>query len=151
MTFYPKRDKSFSLTISFAIFLLSCVFAIPLFSTNQITILGIILLIVFFAVISTIILLNSFYIRYHFKEDALVIRGGIFKFKIAYSNIKKIDTTKDISTGFKILSSDEALEIYYTDGFSGSVKISPRSEKVFIDQLKHHCPKLQILKTHWEK
>jgi uncharacterized protein YtpQ (UPF0354 family) len=67
------------------------------------------------------------------------LTGGI-TIGIPYKEITSISPTKDIFTGYRILSSMDALEIAYKSAFMGSVKISPQKKELFIAQIKKRCP-----------
>lgn len=87
---------------------------------------------------------TSFSIKYVFNEDFLLVKGGPIKSRIRYENITNVSPTTDVFTGYRILSSRDALEIFYKNALLGSVKISPENQKAFVDELKRRCPNLHI-------
>ncbi len=90
------------------------------------------------------ILWISLSIKYVFNEDFLLVKGGPIKSRIRYENITNVSPTTDVFTGYRILSSRDALEIFYKNALLGSVKISPENQKAFVDELKRRCPNLHI-------
>ncbi|MGG3927602.1 PH domain-containing protein [Metabacillus fastidiosus] len=91
-----------------------------------------------------LIIWTTFFIRYIFYESYLFLRAGPFRSKIMYEDIMKVKQTNDIFTGYRLLSSKEAIEIFYKTGKFGSVKISPAEKQKFITELKKHCPHTEI-------
>src|SRR5699024_8358275 len=87
-----------------------------------------------------IIVWTAFFIKYVFYEDFLLVKGGPFRSKIPYQTITKVSPTDDIFTGYRILSSKQGLEIFYTSAMLESVKISPKNKTEFITELKKRCP-----------
>lgn len=97
-----------------------------------------------FVITVSFILWSAFSVKYVFYEDYLYVKGGPFRSRIRYEHISKISPTKDIFTGYRILSSRDAIEIFYKTGFSGSVKVSPENKEEFIEELKKRCPYIII-------
>ena len=81
-------------------------------------------------------------IEYKFYDDYLFVRGGLFRSRIPYSQITRIQETNNVLIGYRILSSKDALEIYYKTGLLGSVIISPENKDQFIEELRRRCPLL---------
>jgi hypothetical protein len=72
-----------------------------------------------------------------------LVKGGPFKSRIPYEEITKVSPTREIFTGYRILSSRDAIEIFYKTAFMGSVKISPKEQKRFMIELEKHCPHIR--------
>ena len=89
---------------------------------------------------TAIILWSSFSIKYVFHQDYLFVKGGPFRSRIPYENITKVSPTSSIFVGYRLLSSRDAIEIFYKTSLMGSVKISPEDQKAFIAELKKRCP-----------
>nr|MBO2478640.1 hypothetical protein [Bacillota bacterium] len=71
--------------------------------------------------------------------------GGTGHARYGHRVIKtKVVPTKNIFTGYRLLSSFDALEIFYHKALLGSVKISPKDTPAFLSELKKRCPHLQI-------
>jgi hypothetical protein len=84
----------------------------------------------------------SFSINYIFQENHLLVKAGPIRKRILYSEITSIRPTEDILTGYRILSSIDALAISYQSGLMGEIKISPRDKDVFLAELAIRVPKL---------
>lgn len=88
----------------------------------------------------------GFSVKYVFREDHLYVRGGPFRSRIPYRHIRKVEPTKNIFVGYRLLSSFDAMEIFYDGGLLGSVKISPQDKKKFLAELEKRCPHARIHK-----
>lgn len=137
-----KRQIFFILFV--AILIIGGVTLIPLLLDDESTINDLALLLVVFLLSSGILLWSSFSIRYTFYQDHLFVKGGPFRSKIPYDEITKIAPTKEILTGYRLLSSKDSYEIFYQSGILGSVKISPKESDRFISELKKRCPTIEI-------
>lgn len=145
MVFYSKMDRYFRIMISIVLAVLLAATWIPLFfAIKDGSLFAAFILLGTFLLAAGLILSTVLYIRYIFKERYLVIRGGLFHSKIPYEHITKVAPTNDIFTGYRILSAKDALEITYTSGVFGSVKISPQDKQKFISQLRQHCPHVVV-------
>lgn len=115
---------------------------------NNLSILSVLLWIFFLIITAGVILWNSYGIKYRFYDDYLYVRGGIFRSRIPYNTISKIEslqfTTGDILAGYRILASKDGIEISYNKGF-GTVKISPEHKTLFLSELKKRCPKAEYI------
>ena len=96
-------------------------------------------------VIIGFILWCSLSIKYVFLKECLFEKKGPFRSRILYETITKVSPTNEIFTGYRLLSSRGALEIFYTTGMLGSVKISPKNVESFIEEIKKHCPNAKII------
>jgi predicted membrane protein len=144
MIFRSKSDTFFVnfILIVLVIAALACFW--PLIFIEGVTRLAVLLMIAAFFLMVSTLLWTIFSIKYAFCEKYLFVKGGPFRSRIAYGDITKVNQTRDIFTGYRILSSRDALEIYYKTGIAGSVKISPVLKKEFISELQKRCPHMHI-------
>lgn len=144
MIFRSKVDAFFVTFITIAAITIGAVTLLPLFFDKEATIsIGIIMFAIFIISVGLIVWV-SFFIKYVFYEDYLLVKGGPFRSKIPYQTITKISPTNDIFTGYRILSSNQGFELFYKSATLGSVKISPKDKKEFINELKKRCPNADI-------
>ncbi|MFI8574318.1 PH domain-containing protein [Rossellomorea aquimaris] len=144
MKFRSKIDRFFISVIFISLLLISIVYLIPLILIGRPTILNIIVVVSLYAFSAGIIIWTGFFQHYELCEDFLYIKGGPFRSRIFYGDLTRVRATRDISTGYRVLSSRDALEIYYRTGFWGSVKISPRDKELFLSELDKRCSHLFI-------
>lgn len=144
MEFRSKIDKYFIVTISIACLVILAVFIIPLSLDNDKTTTDIIIVLALCTLSVGFILWTSFSIKYVFYPDHLLVKGGLFNSRIPYDNITRISPLKEIFTGYRLLSSKEGIELFYTSAALGSVKISPKDSEAFITEIKRHCPTVLI-------
>lgn len=144
MHFQPKIDSSFVILLSVIIVVISAVFLVPLgldlssgrtFSMSEWTI----ILSIYLATV-VFLLWTFFGIRYELQNDHLYVQGGPFRSRIRYTDITKVASSLDMYTGYKLLTSQEGIEIHYRTAFFGSVKISPKEIDLFLMELKKRCP-----------
>ncbi|TQR20485.1 PH domain-containing protein [Psychrobacillus vulpis] len=150
MTFNSKRDRTFITLIIFAIGIIALATLWPvvyeLFFTEAPDYVAIIILFVLFILIAGFMLWITFDIEYTFHTDYLYVRGGLFRSKIPYKDITKVNPTSQILVGYRILSSKDALEIHYKQAFMGSVIISPLEKEDFIKVLLEKAPHIHVVK-----
>jgi len=150
MTFSSKRDGTFISLIIVAIGIVALATLWPvvfeLFFTETPDVIAIWVMIVLFVLVAAFILWISFDIEYTFKEDYLFVRGGLFRSKIPYMDITKVNPTSNILIGYRILSSKDALEIQYKRAFLGSVIISPAKQDDFLKVLYQKAPHIHSVK-----
>lgn len=144
MIFRSKVDTFFISTISIIILILSAIILLPPLMDGKAPMSLIRTSFAIFLMITGFILWATFCIRYIFYDDYLLVKGGPFRSKIPYQAITKIAPTKEIFTGYRILSSKDALELFYKSALLGSVKISPKNKGEFITELKKRCPHVEI-------
>nr|WP_231784159.1 PH domain-containing protein [Lentibacillus sp. JNUCC-1] len=77
----------------------------------------------------------------------MYIKGGPFRSRIAYKDITRVSPSHDVFTGYRVLSSRDGLELFYTTGLMGSVKISPEDQGMFLKELQERAPDVQIDST----
>ena len=145
MEFQSKIDKYFLVFISIIIMIVISVFLIPMFFDHSRksldTMIGLSLCILTVG----FIFWCSFSIKYVFLKECLYVKAGLFRSRIPYETITKVSPTSEVLTGYRILSSKEGLEIFYTTGTLGSVKISPKNVESFIEEIKKHCPNAIVI------
>lgn len=139
MTFRSKIDTYFIIFMLVVIFIIGAVTLLPLFISggNLPTILVLVSTFIFTIIF---ILWSMFNVKYVFYEDFLLVKGGPFSSRIPYKEISKISPTTEILTGYRILTSKDAIELFYSSGLLGSVKISPNGKESFIQELEKRCP-----------
>ncbi|QXE03227.1 PH domain-containing protein [Terribacillus sp. DMT04] len=144
MIFRSKVDAFFVnfILIVLAIVALACFW--PLMFMKGVTWLAAFLMIAAFSLMVSILIWPIFSIKYVFCQKHLFVKGGLFRSRISYGDIIKVEATKDIFTGYRILSSRDALELYYKTGIAGSVKISPELKKEFLSELQKRCPHVRV-------
>ncbi|WP_332650497.1 PH domain-containing protein [Lysinibacillus sp. 54212] len=140
MIFRSKVDNFFVAIISILILLIGLGTLLPLFIDKNTDLIDVIVMSGLFIFLEGIVVWTSFSIQYVFYDDFLFVRGGPFRSKIPYQKITMVSQTNDIFTGYRILSSKQGLEIFNSSTIFGSVKISPKNKKEFIDELKKRCP-----------
>ncbi|MCA1055817.1 PH domain-containing protein [Rossellomorea aquimaris] len=145
--FHSKRDLPFSLVIFAIVIILFSVFFIPLLMDETKTALDVSIVMLLASMSTGIILWCFFDISYELREGYLFVKGGFFRSKIPYKEITKVAETSDFYTGYKILSSTQAIEISYKSATLGSVKISPEDKEGFIEELEKRCPHLSNHKS----
>jgi hypothetical protein len=144
MVFRSKVDNSFRIVIFIAILIIGAVTFLPLFIDDDIKTIDVIILSSIFIITVGFMLWIAVSIKYIFHKDHLFVKGGPFRSRIPYEEITKIDKTKDIFTGYRILSSTDGIEIFYQSAMLGSVKISPKDSEYFISEIKKRCPNITI-------
>lgn len=146
MTFKAKRDRFFIITISVTLLIIIAVTIGPivyiLFFEQETNWTAIIILFTTMISTSGFILWVCIDIEYTMYNNFLLVRGGIFRSKIPYDEITKINESSNIFVGYRILSSKDALEIHYKQALLGSVIISPKQKQLFIEELQKRCPLL---------
>jgi hypothetical protein len=145
MIFRSRVDSFFVyfILIVLAIAALACFW--PFIFIEDVTWLAAFFMIASFLLMVSILVWPIFSIKYAFCEKHLLVKGGPFRSRISYSDITKVGSTNDIFTGYRILSSRDALELCYKTGIAGSVKISPELKKEFLSELQKRSPHVSIL------
>ena len=144
MVFYSKVDTFFINFILGVVLVIALVSFFPLFIEGGTQLPVVLILSSTFLIVISFILWTAFSVKYIFNNDYLLIKGGPFRNKILYENITKVTPTTDIFTGYRILSSRDALEIFNKTTVFGSIKISPTAKREFITELKKRCPNAKI-------
>ncbi|HLQ84469.1 MAG TPA: PH domain-containing protein [Pseudogracilibacillus sp.] len=143
MIFNSKRDTYFKNFMLVVVIITGAGVFWPLFIEDIRSKLAVVLVFLFL-IVTGFILWTAFSIKYVFYQDYLFVKGGPFRSRIPYENITTVSPTTAIFTGYKILSSRDAIEIFYKNATLGSVKISPEYKNEFILELKKRNPNLQI-------
>lgn len=146
MKFKAKVDKYYVNLIAIIIAILALSLLFPLFFEESNSLPVIIILGSVFIVSVLLILWSSFTISYTFNEDHLFVKGGLFQSKIPYKRVTKVAWTNEIFWGYRMMSAKEGIEIFYKASFFGSVKISPREQDAFIEELVKRCPHMEVQK-----
>lgn len=144
MKFSSKIDKVFLFVISITIIIVGLVCIIPLFLDKQRDVYGIVIMVSIFILTVGFILWTSFSISYIFLDNQLLIKSGPIKKRISYNEITRVRSSKDIFTGYRILSSIDAIAISYHSGWLGEIKISPKDKAAFLKELKTKAPNVII-------
>lgn len=142
MIFRSKVDKYFVITILIAIFILAISCFFPFFLEGMDAVAGTIL-IATFVLSAGLIMWISIDIRYVLNEEHLFVKAGPFRRRIPYEEITKVAPSRDMLSGFRMLSSIDGLEVSYKSALIGGVKISPEEKELFIEELKKRCPNIK--------
>lgn len=143
MTFRSKIDSFFIRFILAAILFIAAVSFIPLLFEDA-PFSAVVIVTATFLVTTALILWVTFTIQYVFKETHLFVKAGPFRSRIPYDTILKVTPTRDIFTGYRLLSSRDALELINNKTMFGTVKISPEGQSAFIAELQKRCPDLKL-------
>lgn len=143
MVFQSKIDKSYLYVLISAIIIIGIACILPLFLDKQIDIYGIVIMFSIFFLTVGFLLWISFSISYTFQENHLLVKTGPIKKRIQYIEITSVRPTKDILTGFRILSSIDALAISYRSSIMGEIKLSPKDKEAFLSELGKRVPALK--------
>ncbi|MBP0725848.1 PH domain-containing protein [Bacillus sp. RG28] len=146
MQFQSKIDKYFLIFISIVILIVISAFLIPMFLDDSRSSLDTVIGLSLCILIIGFILWCSFSIKYVFLKECIFVKAGLFRSRIPYETIIKVSPTSEILTGYRLLSSKEGIEIFYTTGILGSVKISPKNVESFIEEIKKHCPNARVIR-----
>lgn len=144
MVFRSKIDSFFTLVLCIVMIVIGVVTFIPLFIEQQPEIAMIITLTVIFIIMSSFVLWTTLSIKYVFKEDHLLVKGGLFKSEIPYEKITKVSPTTETFTGYRIMSAKEGFELFSATVTFGSVKISPTEREMFLAEIKKRCLNVDI-------
>jgi hypothetical protein len=144
MVFRSRRDRFFRNFILIGIVIVLLAYILPLFLDSQVTTSDTIVVLLLMVVTVGFLVWVSFSIQYVFREKYLVVRAGPLWRRIPYEEITKVAPTKDIFTGFRMLSARDALEVSYKTALFGGVKISPLDHEGFIKELKRRCPDVRV-------
>ncbi|SDO22126.1 PH domain-containing protein [Psychrobacillus sp. OK028] len=144
MEFRSKIDRTFIIMMSVAIVIIALATLWPvayeLFYTNSPEYLAIWIMIALFLVCTVFLLWVSLDIHYIIFDDYLYVKGGPFRSKIKYKDMTRVNKSSNILVGYRILSSKDALEIYYKHSLMGSIIISPDNQEQFLELLLQKAP-----------
>lgn len=144
MGFRSKVDGSFILLLGLTLLIVAVAIYHPLWLDEATDVHDVLGLTVFFLATVGFILWCTFSVKYVFHDDHLFVKGGPFRSRIPYQQITKVAPTRNVFTGYRLLSSFDAIEIFYEKGLLGSVKISPKERKKFLNELQKRCPHIRI-------
>ena len=111
--FRAKKDKSFIVFILITVFITASVFLVPLYFDKNRTTLDIIIVTSLLIPSAGLLMWCALDIKYVLCEEFLFVKGGLFRSKIAYRDVTKVVPATNIITGYRILSSKDALEIFF--------------------------------------
>lgn len=141
MEFRSKIDRFFLIMNGLALLVVAVSIFWPFFIEDNIPLMAAVFLIGTFVLTFIFMLWIMFDIKYIFHSDYLFVKGGPIRSQIPYNEITRVSPTSDIFTGYRILSSKEGIEIFYSSAIMGSVKISPKEQELFLAELKKHVAK----------
>lgn len=144
MIFHAKRDRFFIGFISIASIILLLSFLLPIMFDPTLQLQDLVILSAVVLSIIGLLWWSTFSIQYAFLEDILYVKGGPFRSRIPYETITSVYKTSNIWTGYRILSSKEAIEILNSRTILGSIKISPEQQAAFLQELEKRAPQVQI-------
>lgn len=144
MIFRSQIDKFFIKLFAIIIIIIAAITLLPVIIDKNVPPAAVITMSGIFLVTVGLIGWNVFSIKYIYKEDHLHIKGGLFRSRIPYEEITKVTRPDEIHTGYRLLTSKKAIEIFYRSAFMGSVKISPKNQPDFIMEIKKRCPHAEI-------
>mgnify|MGYP001301424944 CR=1 FL=1 len=140
MEFRPKTDRYFVVLISAVLLAILAAFIAPILLAPESDAASTAVLLTLCALTIGFVLWITLTVRYVFHPDSLYVRGGPFRSRIPYSEITRVAPTRDILYGYRLLTSRDAIEIFYKSAQLGSVKISPRDAGRFLHELRRRCP-----------
>ncbi|MFC4711686.1 PH domain-containing protein [Planococcus dechangensis] len=141
MTFRSKIDRPFLMLYGAATLLIAVSCFWPFFFDDDMPLSAAAILISIFVGTIAFMLWLILGISYVFRDDHIFVKAGPLRTKIAYEDISLISPTSDILTGMRMLSSRDALEIFYPKAVMDSVKISPAEQRRFLDELMKRVPR----------
>ncbi|MCT2536896.1 PH domain-containing protein [Aquibacillus koreensis] len=144
MHFKAKIDRFYIIFITISILILGLATILPIILDQDAPLLAQFIMIGLFIVLTTFILWITFTIEYVLLDEYLLVKGGPFRSRIRYATITRISRTKDMYSGYRLLTARNGLEIFYKTAILGSVKISPKKEQRFISELKKRCPNVKM-------
>ncbi|WP_369900980.1 PH domain-containing protein [Bacillus manliponensis] len=137
-----KHDRGYWYMIFWVIIVCMVPLSLPLWLDDTLSFTDRIILISIIVAFDLFMLWVALDIRYEFRNESFYAKCGPFRSNIPYKNITKVNETDDMLFGFRLAASLRGIEIHYPKGMLGSVKISPKDEKAFIEALLSKCPHL---------
>lgn len=144
MIFRSQIDKYYTTLFAIIIIVIAAFTLLPVIIDDNIPPAAVITLVGIFLVTTGLIGWNVFSIKYIFRDDHLHIKGGFFRSRIQYEDITKVTRADEILTGYRPLTSKDAIEIFYRTAYMGSAKISPKNQAAFIKEIQKRCPHAEI-------
>lgn len=144
MIFRSKMDAYYFKSMIIVVLIIALSSFFPLF-IDDIPVAAILILTLIILILISFLLWVNVSIRYIFRENYLLIKGGPFRSKIPYESITKVTTTNAIFSGYSIVTSRDAIEIFSNTTFYGSIKISPYYKSEFMKVLIEKAPHIQIV------
>ncbi len=151
MVFTSKMDRTFKKMLGFAIGLIAVTTLWPIIyelfmREEQTDWIAILVCLGIFVLTAGLILWTSIGIRYVFEKDHLFVKGGLFRSRIPYEDITKVNHSNQWLAGYRILSAKDAIEIHYKKAALGSVIISPSEKEKFLEVLLEKAPSIHYVK-----
>lgn len=144
MKFKTKYDRTFGIILSFTFIIILVAFLLPLFFESGRKPYDTLIVLSLLVLTVGLLLWTLLSIQYVLRENHLFVKAGPIRSRIAYEDITKVSPTRQILTGYRLLTSMNAIEIHYRSGLLGSVKISPREQERFIAELKKRSPHMKV-------
>ena len=141
MPFHSKIDRPFLTLYGTATLLIAVSCFWPFFFDEDMPLFAATILIAIFVATIAFMLWLMLGISYVFRDDYLFVKAEPLRIKISYGDVSLVAPTSNILTGMRMLSSRDALEIFYPKAFMGSVKISPAEQRRFLDELMKRVPR----------
>lgn len=143
--FGAERDRFFTVFITKVMVNMTLVFIFPfIFDPSTRTLYFIAVWTTIYLVLLFSVIFSIMRIKYEFHDSYLLVKGGPIKSKIPYDKITSVSMTPDIYCGYRVLTSSEAIEIFYEGGRRSSVKISPKEQDRFLEILSSSCPQAKV-------
>lgn len=143
MMFRSKMDRAFKKMMTIILFIVTILMWLPPMLDESLSSSGWVYLSVLYVLIVGFFFWIFLDTKYEFKEHYLLVTGGPIRSKIKYADITKVAKTTDFYTGYRLATAKKGLEIFYTTGVVGSVKISPYQQDDFIEELVKRCPRIE--------
>lgn len=140
MKFRSTIDRFYLIFHGIALLIVAVACFFPYFIEEKVPVLASFILIGTFVLCTGFLLWMLFDIRYEIKPDHLFVKAGPVRKKISYVEISRVSPTRDVFSGFHLLSSRDAIEIFYRSALMGSIKISPFEKELFLKELRNHVP-----------
>lgn len=144
MIFRSQRDRYFTIMMASAVTVIAAVTLLPVIFDKNATLGTVLFMVGIFLFTTAFLLWIIFSIQYVFEEDHLFVKGGPFRSRIPYNEITLVTRATNIFAGYRILTSRNALELFYQNAWLGSIKISPKDEEIFLMELKKRCPQAEF-------
>ncbi|WP_042419016.1 PH domain-containing protein [Geomicrobium sp. JCM 19038] len=80
-------------------------------------------------------------VKYVITEQQLNVQAGPIKNTIPYEKITRIERFRGLgytSGGYKLHLAGDGFEIFYSNGWFGSVRISPQQDEQFLKEIRRH-------------
>ena len=144
LEFRPRTDRFFVTFLSVVSLSILAVFIVPLLLDKDRTAAATAVLLTLCALSVAFVLWIAMTVKYAFYPEYLYVRGGPFRSRIPYREITRVAPTRDMLSGYRLMTARDGIEIFYRSALLGSVKISPRDAEGFLDELRRRCPQARF-------